>query len=121
MRDLHLGYDEEGDILYLTFSTNRQASSISLNDNLVLRYDAQTHQAIGLTVIGFSDLLTLEREGKPLPLRDLTQLPGELGQRIKALITQPPLSLYLQPNEGLTQLTTGLARQFSLADLLLAA
>ncbi len=119
MRDLHLGYDEEGDILYLAFSPNRQASTLSLNDNLILRYDPQTHQAIGLTVIGFSDLLALEREGKSLPLRDLTALPDELGPRIKALITQPPLSLYLQPTEDLTHLTTRLAYQFSLADLLL--
>ena len=121
MRDIHLAYDEEGDILYLSFGPNRQASTLSLNDNIVLRYDPQAHKAVGLTVIGFSDLLVLEGQGKLLPLRDLAELPNALGQLIKALITHPPVNLYLQISEDRTHLTTRLAHQFSLADLLLAA
>ncbi len=121
MRDIHIAYDEEGDILYLSFGANRQASTLSLNDNIVLRYDSQANEAVGITVIGFSDLLTLEREGKRLPLRDLIELPNELGKLVKNLLTHPPVSLYLQVSESSTHLTTQLARQFSLADLLLAA
>jgi uncharacterized protein YuzE len=115
-----MDYDEEGDVLYMSFVSNRRASTLSLNDNIVLRYDPQASEAVGMTIIGFSDLLALEREGKWLPLRDLTELPNELGELAWNLITQPPVSLYLQVSEG-THLTTRLTRQFSLADLLLAA
>lgn len=120
MRDIHMAYDEEGDILYMSFVSNRQASTLSLNDNVVLRYDPEAGEAVGMTIIGFSDLLALEREGKWLPLRDLTELPGELGELVRNLITRPPVNRYLQVSDG-THLTTQLTRQFSLADLLLAA
>jgi uncharacterized protein YuzE len=118
MRDIHMAYDEEGDILYISFVSNRQASTLSLNDNIVLRYDPHAGEAVGMTVIGFSDLLALEREGKWLPLRDLTELPDDLGKLVWNIITRPPVTLYLQVG-GDARLMTRLAREFSLADLLL--
>lgn len=118
MRDIHMAYDEEGDILYISFVSNRRASTLSLNDNIVLRYDPHAGEAVGITVIGFADLLALEREGKWLPLRDLTELPGDLGGLVWDIITRPPVSLYLQISKD-ARLMTRLAREFSLADLLL--
>jgi len=119
MRDLHLAYDEEGDILYMSFGSNRSASSLSLNDNVVLRYDAQAHEAVGMTIIGFSDLLALERRAKMLSLRNLAELPHELGALVWDLVTQPPVNLYLQVTED-NHLATRLTH-LSLVDVLLAA
>ncbi len=116
-----MAYDEEGDILYISFGANRRASTVSLNDNIVLRYDPQANEAVGMTIIGFSDLLALEGEGKQLPLRNLTELPNKRGKLVKKLIIQPPVSFYLHVSEGSSLLTTRLARKFSLTDLLLAA
>jgi uncharacterized protein YuzE len=116
MQDIHIGYDEEGDILYIAFRTNRQASTLSLHDNILLRYDPQTAEAVGLTIIGFSELLNLERQGQQLLLRDLTELPRDLAQLIRKLLNQPPVSFYLQINEGSHRLTTRLGREFSLAE-----
>lgn len=119
MRDFHMAYDEEGDILYLSFVPNRQALTLSLNDYVVLRYDPQAHEAVGMTIIGFSDLLAVEHAGESIPLRDLAELPDKLGMLVWDLITHPPVTLYLQITEShrlMTRLT-----HFSLADLLIAA
>jgi uncharacterized protein YuzE len=121
MQDLHITYDEEGDILYIAFRTDRRASTLSLHDNILLRYDPQTIDVVGLTIIGFSDLLTLERQGQSLALRNLTELPPQLAQVITKLLNQPPLSFYLQLGEDQRHLTTRLSREFSLPELLLAA
>lgn len=121
MQDLHITYDEEGDILYIAFRTDRHASTLSLHDNVLLRYDPQTVEVVGLTIIGFSDLLAFERQGQPLALRSLTELPPHLAQVITKLLNQPPLSFYLQLGEDQRHLTTRLGREFSLPELLLAA
>jgi hypothetical protein len=107
--------------LYIAFRTNRQASTLSLRDNILLRYDPQTAEAVGLTIIGFSELLNLERQGQQLLLRDLAELPQGLAQLVKELLSQPPVSFYLQIGQDGRNLTTRLGREFSLADLLLAA
>ena len=119
MRDFHMAYDEEGDILYLSFVSNRRASTLSLNDYVVLRYDPQAREAVGMTIIGFSDLLAVEHAGESLPLRDLAELPDQLGMLVWDLITRPPVTLYLQITEN-NQLMTRLTH-LSLADLLMAA
>jgi uncharacterized protein YuzE len=121
MQYIHLTYDDEGDILHIAFRENRQASTLSLHDNLLLRYDSQTGEAVGLTMIGFSDLLDLERRGQSLPLRNLTELPSSLAQLITNVLGQPPVSFYLQWDEARHHLITRLGREFSLAELLLAA
>ena len=120
MRDLHFSYDQEADVLYIAFDKGRKASSVSLNDNLVLRFDAQTGEAVGLTVLDFSRLM---RQPGTLSLSRLDDFPPELQSLVWQVLTRPPVSHYLRvtsPVEG-QRPTADLAREFSLADLLLAA
>ena len=73
MRDIHFSYDEEGDVLYIAFHKGRKASSVSLNDSMILRFDPETQEAIGLTLLDFSRLV--EASG-PLPLWRVSELPA---------------------------------------------
>jgi len=120
MRDIHFSYDEEGDVLYIAFHKGRKATSVSLNDNMVLRFDPETQEAVGLTLLDFSRLV--EASG-PLPLWRLAELPATLRDMVWTVLTRPPISLYLCVTTPPTEAHPAaiLAQQFSLADLLMAA
>jgi len=63
------------------------------------------------------------REAETLALSRLDEFPPELRSLVWKALTRPPVSLYLRvtsPVEG-QRPTADLAREFSLADLLLAA
>ena len=117
MRDLHFSYDQQADVLYIAFDKGRKASSVSLNDNLVLRFDAQTGKAIGLTILEFSCLM---RESGTLPLARLDEFPPELRNLVWKILTRPPVSYYLRITSSVKDQrpTADLAREFSLAALL---
>lgn len=120
MRDLHFSYDEEGDLLYIAFHKGRKATSVSLNDNMVLRFDPETQEAVGLTLLDFSRLV---EASAPLPLWRLAELPATLRDMVRTVLTQPPISLCLGVTTSPTEAHPAaiLAQQLSLADLLMAA
>ncbi|MFZ4675717.1 MAG: DUF2283 domain-containing protein [Nodosilinea sp.] len=45
-------YDDEADVLYLSVGKPRPAVGIDIGDGVVLRYDEETQEVVGLTVIG---------------------------------------------------------------------
>lgn len=120
MRDLYFSYDVEGDIPYIAFDKGRKASSVSLNDHIILRFDAQTDKAVGLTLLDFSRLASADQG---LPLSRLDEFPVELRAKVWAILSSPPVSRYLQvvSPTGTRTPTASLVRQFSLAELLLVA
>jgi hypothetical protein len=120
MRDLHFSYDAEGDVLYIAFDKGRKASSVSLNDHIILRFDAQTDEAVGLTLLDFSRLVSTDQV---LSLSRLGEFPAELRTKVLTILSTPPVSRYLHmlsPADTRTP-TASLVRQFSLAELLLVA
>lgn len=50
-------YDEEADVLYLSVGEPRPAIGIDIGDGVVLRYDEETREVVGLTVIGLRSKL----------------------------------------------------------------
>lgn len=120
MRDLYFSYDAEGDVLYIAFDKGRKASSVSLNDQIILRFDAQTDEAVGLTLLDFSRLASVDQV---LPLSRLDEFPADLRAKVWAILRSPPVSRYLHivsPADMRTPVAS-LVRQFSLAELLLVA
>ncbi len=113
-------------MLYIAFDKGRKASSVSLNDNLLLRFDVQTGEAVSLTILDFSRLM---REPGTLSLSRLDEFPSELQRLVWKILTCPPISHYLRvtfiesqrPAADLPRGRLCLAREFSLADLLLSA
>jgi len=118
MRDLHFSYDQEGDVLYIAFDKGRKGSSVSLNDNVILRFDAETQEAVGLTLLDFSRLARLD---EPLPLVRLSELPPALRDMVWIILNRPPVNLYLRVTHQVPASVVSIPRQVSLAELLMAA
>lgn len=45
-------YDGEADTLYLSFGPPRAAIGIDVGDGVIVRYDEQAREVVGLTIIG---------------------------------------------------------------------
>jgi uncharacterized protein YuzE len=52
-------YDEEADVLYLSIGEPRPALGIDAGEGLVLRYDEDKREVVGLTVLGLRERLLL--------------------------------------------------------------
>ena len=45
-------YDEDADVLYLSLGGPRQAVGVDIGNGVLLRYDEDTHEVVGLTLVG---------------------------------------------------------------------
>ena len=102
MHDPKINYDEEADVLYVSFQQNKNVTGIELADNILLRLDTgktsgKPPSAVGLTFINFS-LLQASYQNRPftVPLSNLRNLPEDLWQAVIAVVTTPPVSDFLE-------------------------
>jgi len=90
-------YDEEGDILYITFYPGEKGTGVELNDQIILRFNKAEEKALGLTILDFSVLVqTTEFGPRSFPLTGLTELPDEILEIVVKIITTPPVSHLLR-------------------------
>ncbi len=101
MPETKINYDQEGDVLYVSFGRSEHVTGVELARNILLRLDtgkaeATSPKAIGLTFICFSKMQEHFRD-KPLsvPLINLRHLPEELWQAVINVVTTPPVSDFL--------------------------
>ncbi len=86
-------YDQDGDILYISFSPGKKGTGIELNDHILLRLNKAEHRAIGLTLLDYSVLAQPTELGpRSFPLTGLSELPDELRQLVLEVITTPPVN-----------------------------
>jgi uncharacterized protein YuzE len=45
-------YDGEADTLYISFGRPRPATGLDVGEGVVLRYDEQAREVVGLTIVG---------------------------------------------------------------------
>ncbi len=97
MKKYSLSYDDEGDVLYITFRQSERAITQSLSPNIVLIYDRDLRQATGLTLIGFSEMIGVAT-GQPLPvvLDHLAELRDDKRRQLLDMLRQPPMTDYLR-------------------------
>lgn len=95
-------YDEEADVLYVSFGHSDHVRYVNLTDNLVLRLDTgeesgQPPRAIGLTFISFQAMRD-RLAGQPItiPLANLRNLPDNIWQAVIAVISSAPVSDVLE-------------------------
>ncbi len=89
-------YDEVGDTLYITFIPGKKATGIALNDQLLLRVDKQTRQAVGVTIFDYSYLAQPTDIGvRSLPLTGLADLSDELRALALEILQKPPINAIL--------------------------
>lgn len=69
---LNWDYDEEADVLYLSFSEPKNALGLDIGDGTVVRYDEKNNSVVGLTIINFKNRMMTE----------LTDLENSLAIRV---------------------------------------
>ena len=101
MSEIKVNYDEDADVLYISFGQSEHVTGVELADNILLRLDTgqatgSPPKAVGLTFISFGYMMG-HYQGKPVnvPLANLRHLPEELWQAVLAVTTTPPVSDFL--------------------------
>lgn len=95
---LRYDYDQEADVLYISFAPGEKASTaVELNENILLRFNRAEKRAIGLTLMDFSVLVQLTRLGpRTFPLSGLADLEPEWQDMVIDLITSSPVDQVLK-------------------------
>ena len=52
-RELSVNYDRASDVLYVTIDANRPCLSREIEEGVLIRYDPDTNELVGVTVTGF--------------------------------------------------------------------
>lgn len=94
MPSFELIYDEEEDVLEVTFETFDEsfARTIALNEKIVIFTDLGSTSAWGITFYSYSKLLQVSETH----LDGLRALPEADGRRLLSVAHSRPLSLFLQ-------------------------
>ncbi len=61
-RSITWEYDEEGDVLYLSVGEPKPAVSVDLGEGIIARYDQESREVVGITVLGLRERLVNELE-----------------------------------------------------------
>lgn len=89
-------YDEEGDIMEIFFRTGGGVG-VDLTDNIVLRYDRESEQALSLILTSFSRLIQPTKFGPPsFRLTALSELPSDMQQTVLAILNSFPVNCFLK-------------------------
>jgi uncharacterized protein YuzE len=85
-------YDEDADILYISFVAGETATGIMLNDQLLLRVKRAERRAIGLTIMDYSILAHQTDIGpRAVPLTGLQEVSQELRELALDVLRTPML------------------------------
>ena len=101
MSEIKINYDEEADVLYVSFGQSDHVTGVELTDNVLLRLDTgnatgTSPRAIGLTFISYERMMAHHGEQPiTIALANLRNLPEALWQAVLAVITMPPVSDFL--------------------------
>ena len=121
MKGLKILYDEEGDVLYVKFAKEPAGSTVSLNDMVVLRFDPETHEGLGLTFLSFSRMLPANDGSAPsFALTHLADLPARLRSIVWNAVNRPPVTslLHIVPGQTAAESRLSLNLQPVSVDLL---
>jgi len=101
MSEIKVNYDQEADVLYVSFARSQHVTGIELTDNILLRLDTgktsgeQPH-AVGLTFVNFTQIIADHRDQSlTISLERLHHLPQNLWSAVLTVLTTPPVSDFL--------------------------
>ena len=101
MSETKINYDEEADVLYVSFGRSEHVTGVELADNILLRLDTgkatgTAPKAIGLTFVSFAHMMAHHRSSPlSVSLANLRNLPEDLWRAVLDVITAPPVSDFL--------------------------
>lgn len=89
-------YDEKGDIMEIFFRRGGGVG-VDLTDNIVLRYDRESGEALSLILISFSKLIQPTKFGPPsFRLTALSELPPDMQQTVLDILNSFPVNRFLR-------------------------
>ena len=96
MRKAKYNYDQEGDILYISFGRSEHIVGVELGDHLLLRLDTgkettSAPRAVGLTVLFPAQLMALGHT-PTFTLERLERLPADVRAAVLEVLSKPPVS-----------------------------
>ena len=59
-RNVNWEYDQEADVLYISFGKPRPAVTVDMGNGLLARYEEETEELVGLTIVGASHVVQKE-------------------------------------------------------------
>jgi hypothetical protein len=101
MSEIRVNYDEDADVLYVSFGRSEHVTGIALTDNVILRLDTgkatgSPPRAVGLTFVSYERMIAhYQHEPIPVSLVNLRHLPEDLWQAVLDVLTTPPASDFL--------------------------
>ena len=97
-QSVHYNYDQDVDILYISFAPGEKATAaVELNDNILLRFDRAERRAIGLTLMDFSVLVQPTELGpRHFPLSGLDDLAPDWQEAVIEILTSSPVNHILK-------------------------
>ena len=60
-------YDEEADVLYISLGAPKPALGVDVGDGIIVRYDEETNEIVGVTLIGLRGKTSREL-ASPMPV-----------------------------------------------------
>lgn len=108
MNEMKINYNEDADVLYVSFGRSEHVTGIDLTDNVLLRLDNgkatdSSPRAIGLTLVNYEKMMEhYHQQPIPVSLTNLRHLPEDLWQAVLTVLTKPPVSDFLSVNLSLT-------------------
>jgi hypothetical protein len=89
-------YDKEGDVLDVYFGERRAAWMIELTPNIMISIDRGTQQAIGLTLLDYTELSRRTAWGpRSFPVTGLADLPFAERDLVLHLLNTAPVNRWL--------------------------
>lgn len=107
MSEIKVKYDEDADVLYVSFGQSPHVTGVELTENVLLRLDTGEKtgappRAIGLTFISYDRMMAhYQHQPIPVSLTTLRRLPENLWQAVLAVLTTSPVSDFLAVNLAL--------------------
>jgi uncharacterized protein YuzE len=56
-QNLNWEYDEDADVLYISIGEPKKALGIDIGEGAIVRYEEQTQEVVGLTLLGMKERL----------------------------------------------------------------
>jgi len=96
MSEMKYNYDQEGDVLYISFGRSEHVVGVELGDHLLLRLDTgkdtvRSPRAVGLTILFPAQLLALGHT-PTFTLERLERLPADLRAAVLEVLSKSPVS-----------------------------
>jgi len=98
---ISMDYYPEGDMLSITFGVpgrGRKGHGYELSEHIYIRIDSSTHEALGLTILSYTKLLTLGE----ISLSFWNNLTPKEQEMMRTVLINKPVNYFLHLKEDLT-------------------